>query len=403
MKRYLSYIIISALACACSLQGIDSPYEQDLCEVQVTLQYPAGHESEAREGVGVLLEEVNLAHSYSAVTGSDGVCRLRVPSGLYNFRVSDITSKAIYNGTLPNVKVLGGSDYEMSLTYSKRGTLVFREVYCGGCQKLPETGTYQTDKYVIIHNNDLQTAYLDSLCFATLVPANATASNPWGGIQEDFAPVYMTIWQFGGDGHTFPLESGADAVLVVNGAIDHTVQYPLSVNLNNADYFVCYNNIYFPNTSYHPAPGDKIRQDHILEALCKLNSGSVNAYPFSVNSPTALLIKARGTTMQEFLLQEGTVEQVPGSTLDKTAKIPWEWILDGVEVFTASGSCNKRLRDDVDAGFVRLRETGMGRSLVRRVDEELSAKYGYEVLQDTNNSSSDFYESDKATLHVGNE
>ena len=74
-----------------------------------------------------------------------------------------------------------------------------------------------------------------------------------------------------------------------------------------------------------------------------------------------------------------------------------------MEVFTASGSCNKRLRDDVDAGFVRLRETGMGRSLVRRVDEELSAKYGYEVLQDTNNSSSDFYESDKATLHVGNE
>ena len=36
---------------------------------------------------------------------------------------------------------------------------------------------------------------------------------------------------------------------------------------------------------------------------------------------------------------------------------------------------------------------------MRRTDEELSALVGYEVLADTNNSSVDFYERDKQSLH----
>ncbi len=41
----------------------------------------------------------------------------------------------------------------------------------------------------------------------------------------------------------------------------------------------------------------------------------------------------------------------------------------------------------------------MGRSLMRRVDEQASASAGYEVLSDTNNSLNDFYETDKQSLH----
>ena len=37
-------------------------------------------------------------------------------------------------------------------------------------------------------------------------------------------------------------------------------------------------------------------------------------------------------------------------------------------------------------------------SLVRKKDEEASQKAGYEILQDTNNSSTDFYESEIPTL-----
>ena len=52
-----------------------------------------------------------------------------------------------------------------------------------------------------------------------------------------------------------------------------------------------------------------------------------------------------------------------------------------------------------DAGYVTLSGTYLGHTLMRRVDEALSASSGYEVLCDTNNSSEDFYESEIQSLH----
>lgn len=86
-------------------------------------------------------------------------------------------------------------------------------------------------------------------------------------IFPDFAPIVDCIWQFGGNGTSFPLAPGADAVIAVNGAIDHAAQYPLSVNLNKPGYFACYNNVYYRNTMYHPAPGDQISRDHYLDVV----------------------------------------------------------------------------------------------------------------------------------------
>ncbi|MBF0841335.1 DUF4876 domain-containing protein, partial [Staphylococcus lentus] len=40
-----------------------------------------------------------------------------------------------------------------------------------------------------------------------------------------------------------------------------------------------------------------------------------------------------------------------------------------------------------------------GRTLYRHTDEEASREAGYEILEDTNNSSSDFYEREKQSLH----
>jgi hypothetical protein len=54
----------------------------------------------------------------------------------------------------------------------------------------------------------------------------------------------------------------------------------------------------------------------------------------------------------------------------------------------------KRLPDAIDASFTYLKADGnafySGLSTRRKVDAEASAKFGRVVLQDTNNSSSDF-------------
>jgi hypothetical protein len=292
------------------------------------------------------------------------------------------------------------------LSYSKAGSIVIKEIYCGGCRKLPQEGNYQGDQYFILHNNDYNVQYLDSLCFGTLSPNNATGSNPWvskdpatgESIFPDFLPVIQAVWQFPGDGDDFPLQPGEDAVVCLRGAIDHSLQYPLSVNLNKPEYFVCYNITYFWNTQYHPAPGNLISQDRIIDVVIK--TGQANAYTFSVSSPTLVLWKAQGMSIQDFVSIQDNINPVPGSSVDNVVKVPFEWVYDAVEVFDGRSANNsKRLAPSLDAGYALQTDIYLGRSLMRYVDEAASAASGYEVLKDSNNSLNDFYESEKQSLH----
>ena len=395
--------IVLAASCA----GMKDPYEGSLHLLSVTAQYPAGYEGFDLQGSDALVEEINTGSRYSALTDASGSFSMTLPDGIYRVNISGRYGSDVFNGAADKV-VLSGADLNLKLplSYSKAGSIVIKEIYCGGCKKLPQEGDYQSDQYFILHNNDYNVQYLDSLCFGTLSPNNATASNPWvskdpatgESIFPDFLPIIQAVWQFPGDGDDFPLQPGQDAVICLRGAIDHSLQYPLSVNLNKPDYFVCYNLTYFWNTAYHPAPGNLISEDRIIDVVIK--TGQANAYTFSLNSPTLVIWKAEGMTIQEFVNLPDNVTPVPGSSIDNVVKIPYEWIYDAVEVFDARSANNsKRLAPSADAGYVLQTDVFLGHSLMRHIDKEASAASGYEVLTDTNNSLNDFYESEKQSLH----
>ena len=98
--------------------------------------------------------------------------------------------------------------------------------------------------------------------------------------------------------------------------------------------------------------------------------------------------------------QSDTIIPVPGSTVDNVVKVPYEWVVDAVEVFDGTSSTNsKRLAPSLDAGYVTQTDLYLGRSLMRNTDEQASENAGYEILQDTNNSINDFYETEKQSLH----
>lgn len=393
---------LTVLSCA-----PEAGYVRQLNSLSVRAVYPEGEEHWAHEGVKVTIEETSGGASYTALTDADGLASIRLANGNYTIRISDIAQDTeadkeyVFNGTQEKV-MLTGSDMEVRVELTKttiaRG-LVFREIYSSGCQKYPLEGTYQSDKYVILHNNSKEVRYLDGLCFATADPYNSGASNVWVSTKDgktvypDFVPVVQVIWQFPGSGTDHPLQPGEDAVVACCGAIDHTLTYEKSVNLNDASYYVCYNSVLFPNTTYHPAPGDKIREDHILDVVIKM--GTSTAFVLSYNSPAVLIFRApEDTTIEDFLATSGNVIQKPGSAVDRIAKIPLEWVEDAVEVFTNSPNGNtKRFNPQLDAGYVRLSESFQGRSIYRRIDEEKTAQRGYTVLQDTNNSAADCYES----------
>lgn len=395
------------MMCACTDIRNTDPYGDNLNILTICAVYPQGHEDAAREGVEVNVEDMNNASRYTAATDASGTAVFRIPNGIYRINMSDRQESDIYNGSADKFVVNGGSaELKLKLLHSRSGSIVIKEIYCGGCLKLPQEGTYQADQYFILHNNDFNVQYLDGLCFGTLSPYNSNGANPWltkdpatgESILPDFLPIIQAVWQFPGDGDDFPLQPGEDAVVCVRGAIDHTVQYPLSVNLNKEGYFVCYNNTYFPNTTYHPAPGDRISTDRYIDVVIK--TGKANAYTLSNSSPTLVLFKAEGMTIQEFVGVTDNMTPVPGSLSDYVVKVPFEWVVDAVEVFDARSANNtKRLIPSLDAGYVLQTDTYLGRSLMRRVDEAMTESAGYEVLADTNNSLNDFYETTQQSLH----
>lgn len=406
MKR-ITYILILLMTASCMDLKTPNPYEDDLNVLTVCISYPEGFEEEGKEDADILVEDMNTASSYKAVTDADGTVVFQLPDGLYRINASRKEDRNMFNGTADKVVLTGGDrTINLNMAYSKAGSIVIKELYCGGCKKLPQEGNYQSDQYFILHNNDFQVQYLDSLCFGTLAPYNSTGNNafvskdPVSGetVFPDFIPVIQAVWQMPGDGDDFPLQPGEDAVICLRGAIDHTLQYPLSVNLNKPDYFACYNLTYFTNTTYHPAPGDMISSDRIVDVVIK--TGKANAYSLSISSPTLAIWKPLGITMHEFVSDPDNMTPVPGSSSDEVVKVPYEWIIDAVEVFDGRSATNsKRLAPSADAGYVLQTDTYLGRSLMRHTDTQASEAAGYEILKDTNNSLNDFYETSRQSLN----
>lgn len=401
-------IFVAAAAVSCTTLQHETPYGSGtLHTLTVHAAYPDEYSEYRREGVEVRIEEVNNGNGYRCLTDAAGVAVCRLSEGIYRISLSDQVGARIFNGTTEGVRLISDMECRVALASSQAGSIVFREIYCGGCSKSPEEGGYQFDKYVILHNNSDEVQYLDGLCFGCADPYNSSANNnvwtstdPATGatVFPEFVPVIQCVWQFGGSGTSFPLAPGEDAVLVVCGAIDHASQYPQSVNLNRDGYFVCYNNTYFTNTLYHPVPGDRISADHFLNVVIK--TGVANAYPFSINSPAAVIFRAEGMTMSQFVADPDNLTAKPGSSLDTVVKVPAEWVVDAVEVFNGSSSSNlKRLQPQLDAGYVTLSATYRGHTLHRHLDEAASAEAGYDIYVDTNNSSTDFYERDTQSLH----
>ena len=395
-------ILIAALIAPLLLAGcmeLGEPYADGLSDFTVKAVYPDGYS--ARAGAVVTVESISGGSAYKLETDASGVAATKLPNGIYRVTIHDRDGSDVFNGTAEKV-IISGTDIslDISLLHSKAGTLVIKELYCGGCSKVPEEGTYQADQYLILHNNDTETTYLDGLCLGTLSPYNSNSANPWevDGKLPDFVPIIQALWRVGGTGTRFPVAPGEDVVICLRGAIDHPAQYPMSVNLNQPDYFVCYNPVYFPNPMYHPVPGDQISEDRYLEVVVK--AGQANAYTVSLNSPAFVIFRPQDVDIYDFVAQDGHLVQVPGSSVDRVVTVPVDWVIDGIEVFNGGSSDNhKRLSPAIDAGYVILSETFKGRTLMRKVDEAASETAGYEILVDSNNSTEDFYERETQSLH----
>ncbi len=316
----------------------------------------------------------------------------------------------------------------ITMVESVSGQIIIKELYNGGCQRDDGSGLYQFDRYVILYNNSAEAATVDNLCLGMCMPYNAHATNndyvngELVYASEGYIPAICAIWY---TQQEVTIEAGQQIVIALTGAIDHTLTYSNSVDLSNADYCT-YDMEDFSATNYYPAPSENIPTDHYMLAY---KYGQGTAWPLSNSSPAFFIFTTEGETPEEFASNPdyhytgGNV-----STVYCCAKVPNEWILDGIEVFSEANESDsqKRLTSDIDAGYTLLTNS-YGHTSYRNVDQEATEAlaenegklvYGYSygddpsgidaeaslangariIYMDTNNSTNDFHQRSQASL-----
>ncbi|WP_295939408.1 DUF4876 domain-containing protein [uncultured Alistipes sp.] len=404
--RKLFYILACVSAVACTSFDKGNPYDDELMSLEVSLVYPGEYANYRRAGVEIELSSLSSTNMYTAQTDDLGRVSFRVTKGNYTLAVQDEPGgRVVFNGAVDQLLVLGDVAAEVILTYALSSPIVIKEAYFGGCPALPAEGTYNRDKYIILHNNGPEMEYLDNICVGMVDPYNSqgASGNYWleAGKFRTYASVPDCVWQLPGSGTDFPIPPGEDAVISFNGAVDHTQTYPMSVNLNNRAYYVCYDTDAYnqPNSVlYHPAPGDQILSSHHFKVIKKTGTLTSHTSAISQTSPAMIVYRApEGVDLAAYLADDS--QSVIGRGSLNYTKIPWAWVIDGMEVvYRGSSVRNKRLPTNIDVRGVEFSSSYLGHTVHRYLDEEATQEAGYEVYADTNNSSKDFYERSSQSL-----
>lgn len=109
-----------------------------------------------------------------------------------------------------------------------------------------------------------------------------------------------------------------------------------------------------------------------------------------------------GTTVNEDYYKDAAHYQTEVEKTAKYAKIPADWILDGVELLTNMSAMHmKRVPGFVDAGGTSVEATYCGKTVSRKVVEKRAD--GTPKYQDTNNSTEDFQINDKPAIRRNGE
>lgn len=385
MKKYSIWLLAFSLGLftSCTEQATPSAASITMGDVAIQL---TGLDDDL-SGLDVQLRNINTGSAFVQTTDQQGIATFSVTPGIYvasttQTRSAEGNEYYSYNGNSGQIAVQSGQT--KAFIAMKRATisrLVIKELYCGGCMPDEGTNAFYYDKCVILYNNSAETASYDNLCFGMGAPANAQANNnnyTAGGKlsyekddddeEEGFIPVWNGIWYFTS---TLTIAPFSQVVVNIHGAIDNTQTISLSVNYANPDYYCMFDpESGYSNQRYTPAPSEVIPTSHYLKAAVY---GQGNAWPLSNSSPALVLFQTKDVAPADFAANTANYWYDGGgsSTIKRCVKVPNDWIIDAVEVFSRdyATQCVKRLTADIDAGYVWMTNK-KGHSVYRNVDQQ---------------------------------
>jgi hypothetical protein len=440
LKLIFTVFVLTATLLSCSKkdEGIMT------YSVAVKLNYPSGYSAQ-NDSVSITLKNTVNNSSFTAFANAKGIAVFTVPTGVY--QASATGSRPIsgvsynFNGlkdfTVADNWALTDS-VKIDLAMSKASQIIIKELYNGGCTNTTTGGTtvFSRDQYVILYNNSDKPASLDNLCLGMALPFNSNGSTNAdyvGGTLSytDWIPAGMGIWYFS---NGIILKPGQQIVVALANAVDNTSAYANSINFANSDYYCTYDMTQYSSTLYYPSPAGAIPASHYLKAI-RYSGVTATAWTVSSASPAFFIFATNGTTPSTFANDASYTNIYNGSATQVRKKVPVDWVVDAIEVFAQGASTNyKRLVASVDAGSVSLTNQ-KGYSLYRNVDKtatealktnagklvynytggttdvvngttdpsgidaEASIKNGARIIyKDTNSSTNDFHQRNKASL-----
>ena len=358
--------------------------------ITIQAKYPATFSQLLSSGANITLTNITDGSIKTATTNSNGDAIFSdVLPGTYNITanknltaaealaLTGISSAVTLNGVQNNATVTGGQNatFQLQLQGGSVGGLVIKEVYYTG-SRTSAGGTYFSDQFIEIYNNATDTLYLDSLCIADAF-GNSGLINPSSlptPFNNDNSSVYASnIWQIPGTGKDYPLAPGKSIVIAQDGVNhkDPTLNPNSPVDLSNADW-----------ETYNERPDNRDADAPAVPNLSRVYFTGGFDWLITVFGPGIIIYKAPFATLQQVA--------IPGvsPTTAPRIKVPNTVIIDAFEALKDGSSATyKRLPTGLDAGFVFADDTYNKQSFRRKVNTTIN---GRRVLQDNNNSTSDF-------------
>lgn len=442
MKQlFFAFLFFAFLVTGCRKE--DDVYPTFRVAVQLT--DTTGANFTETSGVTVKLTASNSGDVYEGTTDAAGKTTLTVPAGIYTASASATQTNGLQKNAFN-----GSSDATISVTdawdnntittikmvKAQLSQVIIKEIFAGGTPRDDGSGVFAHDRYIILYNNSTASASLEGVCLAMVAPFNSQANNDFyntGGQllyqSEGWLPACQGFWYFQ---NTPTIPAGGQLVIALSNAVNNTVTYSKSINFDNAAYYCTYDLLNYSNVNTYASPAASIPTNHYLKAH---KYATASAWSLSVTSPGAFLFKPSGTTAAAFAADVSQT-YVPSLAAYTSKKVPFSWVLDGVEAFLLNNDGNKkRFTANIDAGYV-YHTNQQGYSLYRNVDKaateaiagntgklvysyslgtvsvggstdpsgidaEASIKNGATIIyMDTNNSTADFHLRSKASLRT---
>lgn len=379
----LHTLLLPLIMTGCALQPV--PFTE--AEICITLSdsdaIAAGY-----NGYSVKLTNIATYRSVSDTTDFQGKVHFTAEEGIYNVEVTGTktltttvtnsgSSKVLTHiehlrGLKEKVEVLGDAVSDtvpIFISWLGNGFII-KEIYFTG-MKTPAGGTYNQDQFVEIYNNSDSLLYADGLTLMEAAHLSSNAIYPYKEYPYDF--IAQALYTVPGNGTDHPVKPGGSIVLASLGIDHHKANANSPVDLSKADFewFDAGKDVDVPEV------------DNLIRAFCY----SFTIWVIHSRGYHAIAIMQPNEPIANFVTNYSTnVPTTSGGTVTRI-KVPNSLIIDGVELGPSGSIGSKALPSSIDVSYTYCNGSDIGKSVRRKV---LKWENGRAILQDTNNSASDF-------------